>query len=192
MESTVSDPKHRAPAPAEPGMGDKMGIYVGIVGGVVLLDVVTKFIVQRTMRLYDPIPVLGETFRLTYIYNRGAAFGMNVGEFSRIFFSVLTVGAVIGLFFWFRSTPISDRLRLFALASVTGGAIGNLIDRIRSPLGVVDFFDVDIPDLWTEGMRWPVFNIADIAVSVGAVLLAISLWKEDAARAREAAEGGRD
>jgi signal peptidase II len=88
--------------------------------------------------------------------------------------------AIIGLFMWYRSTPGTDRSRLLALASVTAGAIGNLIDRIRSHQGVVDFLDFGFGDA-----RWPVFNVADIAVTCGAVLLAISLWREDVQAARD-------
>ncbi|HEX2189997.1 MAG TPA: signal peptidase II [Longimicrobiaceae bacterium] len=164
----------------EPTMRGKVGLYAGVVGGVLVLDIITKYVVQRTLRLYDPVPVLGDFFRLTYIFNRGAAFGLSLGEHSRWIFTVLTVLAVIGLFLWYRSTPSEDRTRLFALASVTGGAIGNLIDRIRSHQGVVDFLDIGFGDL-----RWPVFNVADIAVTCGAVLLAISLWREDVQAARD-------
>ena len=67
-----------------------------------------------------------------------------------------------------------DAARTLALGLVCGGAIGNLVDRVRSPLGVVDFIDVGIGD-----MRWPTFNVADMAVSVGAFLLAWVLWGED-------------
>ena len=159
-----------------------------MVGVIVVLDVITKYVVQQRMRLYDPIPVLGDFFRLTYIFNRGAAFGLSLGDYSRVIFTVLTLLAIVGLFFWFRSTPLSDRVRLFALASVTGGAIGNLIDRVRHDRGVVDFLDFGI-----GSVRWPVFNVADIAVSVGAVLLAVSLWREDvqAARERAARDAGK-
>lgn len=149
-------------------------LYPVLVGGIVALDVVTKYIVQQTMVLYSPIPVLGDFFRLTYIYNPGAAFGLHLGSYSRYIFLALTVVAVVVLFFWYRSTPADDRLRLVAIASVTGGAIGNLIDRVRSHRGVVDFLDVGL-----GALRWPVFNVADIAVTTGAILLAISLWKEE-------------
>lgn len=181
MESTLAET--RAQAPASGASTAKTAIYVGIVGGVVVLDVITKYIVQQRMRLYDPIPVLGDFFRLTYIFNPGAAFGLHLGDYSRAIFTVLTIVAVVGLFFWFRSTPLSDRMRLFALASVTGGAIGNLIDRVRHDRGVVDFLDFGIGTL-----RWPVFNVADIAVTVGAALLAVSLWREDVQAARDAAK----
>jgi signal peptidase II len=77
-----------------------------------------------------------------------------------------------------RATPATDRFRLAALALVCGGAAGNLVDRIRSPQGVVDFLDVGI-GAW----RWPTFNVADSAITVGAIALAISLWLEGRAPA---------
>jgi signal peptidase II len=76
-----------------------------------------------------------------------------------------------------RGAPAGDRFRQLALGLVAGGAAGNLIDRIRSSRGVVDFLDVGI-----GALRWPTFNLADIAVSCGAIALAISLWREDARR----------
>jgi signal peptidase II len=156
-------------------------LYGSIVAIFVVADIVTKYIVESTMDLYRPIPVLGDFFRLTFIYNRGAAFGLSFGPFSRYIFLALTVAAVVMLYVWFRSTPLHDRLRLVAIAMVTGGAIGNLIDRVRHEFGVVDFLDFGIGSL-----RWPVFNVADIGVTVGALLLAISLWKEEAEAGRNA------
>lgn len=155
-------------------MRGKIGLYAGAVGGIVALDLVTKLVVQALMTPYRPMPVLGDVFRLTYIYNPGAAFGLNLGGQSRLIFGALAVIAVVLLFLFYRATPVTDRVRLVAIASVTGGAIGNLIDRFRSPRGVVDFLDVGVGTV-----RWPVFNVADIAVTCGAILLAISLWKED-------------
>jgi signal peptidase II len=77
----------------------------------------------------------------------------------------------------YRATTRGDLPRVFALALVCAGAIGNLLDRLRSDLGVVDFIDVGFGDV-----RWPTFNVADMAVSCGAVLLAWVLWQEDHAR----------
>jgi len=152
----------------------KVWLYVGMVVGVVGVDQLTKWVVERTLRLYDPVPVIGEFFRLTFIYNRGAAFGLHVGDWSRIVFMLLAVVASVALGMMYRNTPWRDRIRLIAIAGVTGGAIGNLIDRLRSSRGVVDFFDVGLGEV-----RWPVFNVADIFVTCGALVLAYSLWREE-------------
>ena len=152
----------------------KMALYLGLVIAWVVLDQVTKVIVQRTLRLYDPVPVIGDFFRLTYIYNRGAAFGLHLGDWSRVAFSILPVAAAALLYMMYRTTPWSDKMRLIAIPLVTGGAIGNLIDRVRSSRGVIDFFDIGFGT-----MRWPVFNVADIGVTVGALMLAVSLWREE-------------
>jgi signal peptidase II len=161
----------------------KTALYVGVVFSVVALDVLTKWIVERSLRLYDPVPVWGDFFRLTYIFNKGAAFGLNLGESSRFIFMGLALVAVVFLLAMYRSTPWADRMRLIAIASVTGGALGNLIDRVRSDRGVVDFLDFGLGTV-----RWPVFNVADIAVTCGAVLLAVSLWREEARTERERAD----
>lgn len=163
----------------------KIALYLSLTLGLIAIDQITKYIVERTLRLYDPVPVLGDFFRLTYIFNRGAAFGIHLGEWSRVAFSILPVVAAVLLFLMYRQTPWSDRTRLISIALVTGGAIGNLIDRVRSSRGVVDFFDVGFGT-----MRWPVFNVADIGVTIGALLLAVSLWREE--QALEKVEDGAD
>ncbi len=152
----------------------KARLFFGIVGPVVLLDVISKFLVQQNMRLYQQIDVVGDYFRLTYIHNPGAAFGIHLGEHSRVIFLVLSLVALGALAAMFWSTPARDRVRLSAIALICAGAVGNLIDRVRSEQGVVDFIDMGIGDL-----RWPVFNVADIAVTTGAIFLALSLWQED-------------
>jgi signal peptidase II len=85
--------------------------------------------------------------------------------------------AFVVLFRMSREGPRGDLVRHLALGSVAGGAIGNLVDRVRGSQGVVDFIDVGI-----GATRWPTFNVADIGVSCGAVVLAISLWREDRSR----------
>ena len=110
----------RTDTPAE--ARSKTALYVGMVAGVVIADQITKFVVERNMRLYDPQPVLGDLFRLTFIYNRGAAFGIHVGGWSRIVFMLLAVIASVALWMMYRSTPWRDRARLVAIAGVTGGA----------------------------------------------------------------------
>lgn len=152
----------------------RLRIFAGVVLAVVVVDIITKLVVQRTFYPGHSIQVLGDFFRLTYIVNPGAAFGIHFGEYSRPVFLALAVLALLVLGAMYLATPASDRLRLYAISSICGGALGNLIDRIRSPRGVVDFLDFGIGDL-----RWPIFNAADIAVTIGAVLLAVSLWLEE-------------
>jgi signal peptidase II len=150
---------------------------------VVLLDVVTKAIAAAALiPALIPHPVIGDVARLTLVYNKGAAFGLHVGAYSRPIFAVLTVGALAILWRLYRATAPGDWRRVLALSLVSAGAVGNLIDRLRSARGVVDFIDIG-----TATWRWPTFNVADIAVTTGAVLLAVVLWREDREAAREAA-----
>lgn len=184
----MKDPGGRASpalhAEAVGTMRGKLTLYLGVVLTVVVADLVTKLVVQQVLPPYRPVPVLGDFFRLTYIYNPGAAFGLHLGDRSRFIFLALALVAIVVLFFMYRSTPVSDRMRRLALALVTGGALGNVVDRIRSPRGVVDFLDFGLGEL-----RWPVFNVADMAVTTGAILLAISLWREDAGSGQEPRSG---
>lgn len=166
-------------ARSNPG-GLAPGAVVGMITGIVLVDAFTKLLaVDRLVPVHRPHPVLGEWVRLTLVYNPGAAFGLHLGPWSRGLFIGLTVVALGVLWSLYRTSAADDRVRVLALASVAGGALGNFVDRVRSARGVVDFIDVGI-GAW----RWPTFNVADIAVSVGAITLAIVLWREDVAHAR--------
>ncbi|MHB1072594.1 MAG: signal peptidase II [Gemmatimonadaceae bacterium] len=148
-----------------------------VVTAVVLADVVTKALAVRYLVPQRvPHDVVGEWLRLTLVYNPGAAFGLHVGEHSRWVFMVLTVLALGVLASLYRATRDGEGARTVALALVAAGAIGNLIDRVRSDMGVVDFLDVGV-----GAARWPTFNVADMAVSGGAMLLAWVLWREDQA-----------
>ena len=168
--------------------GAKARLFTGVVGIVLVLDVTTKLAIQRTFRIAEQVELLGDYVRLTYIYNPGAAFGLHLGEHSRIIFLLLSLVALAALLAMYWVTPARDRIRLAAIALVCGGAIGNLIDRVRSPRGVVDFMDVGFGTA-----RWPVFNVADVAVTIGAIVLALSLWREDhAARAGPAGAAGKE
>jgi signal peptidase II len=153
---------------------NKRTLLIAVVGSVVVLDVLTKMWAMNSLTFGYPVPVLGEFFRLTYTHNPGAAFGISIGAHSRTFFLVLSLVALVVLGMIYRSTPSRDGLRLLAVALVSGGAIGNIIDRIRFEAGVVDFLDVGIGT-----HRWPIFNVADMAVSIGATLLLISFYFEE-------------
>ncbi len=149
------------------------GRFALVVGAVVLLDLVTKLVAERWLPHTSGVPILGDAVQLRLVFNEGAAFGLNVGEHSRWIFMGLSVAAIAVLASMLRSTKPDDRLRYYALAAICAGALGNLIDRIRSPRGVVDFLDVGL-----GALRWPTFNVADTAVTCGAIALALSLWGE--------------
>jgi len=150
-------------------------LFWGVMITIVAIDVVTKLLaVANLSPQHIPHEVIGNHLRLTLVYNPGAAFGLHLGGYSRWIFMALTVGALIVLGRLYQATRQGDLVRTLALALVCGGAVGNLIDRVRSPIGVVDFVDVGFRD-----MRWPTFNVADMAVSVGAFLLAWVLWGEE-------------
>ena len=156
-----------------------------VAAGFLVTDVLTKrWAVEALAPAHTRHAVFGEWMTFTLLYNRGAAFGLNLGEWSRWIFTGLTLAAVFILTRMYQATSGSDRIRLTSLGMILGGACGNLIDRLRSSQGVVDFIDVGIRD-----MRWPTFNVADIGVSCGAVLLALVLWREDREAARAATAG---
>jgi signal peptidase II len=144
-------------------------IVVTAVDAATKLWAVTQLQPQRM-----PHTVFGDLVRFTLVYNPGAAFGLHVGQYSRWVFMVLTLIALVILGRLYRATRAGDPTRVFSLALVCGGALGNLVDRVRSPMGVVDFIDVGLADA-----RWPTFNVADMAVSIGAFLLAWVLWGEE-------------
>jgi signal peptidase II len=149
-----------------------------ILGTLVLADCSTKELVETALAGDPgPHPLMGEWLRVTLAYNPGAAMNLSFGAASRVIFAGLAVAAILALLVLYRRTAPEARLRAAALALVAGGAMGNLLDRLRSPLGVVDFIDVGIGDarFWT-------FNVADVGVTVGAVLLAMVLWREEQPR----------
>src|SRR5688500_7447889 len=153
---------------------------------VVVADVITKALAVNALfpqRL--PHEVLGSAVRLTLVYNPGAAFGLHLGAYSRWIFMALTVGALFILSRLYRATRDGDLVRTLAIALVCGGSIDNLIDRIRSAAGAVDFIDVGIGD-----MRWPTFTVADMDAILGAFLLVWVLWGDE--NADEATPGDHE
>ena len=150
---------------------------------IFILDQVTKFIIKSSMSLHDSIPVLGNFFRLTYIENTGMAFGISFGH--NYFFTVFAFIASIAILIYIFKMKGDQFYARLAMAVIFGGALGNLVDRaIRG--SVVDFldcefFNINIPAFkflfidfnGFHMTRWPVYNVADIAVTVGMVILLI-------------------
>ena len=158
-----------------PGIGPTGRIFWGAATSVVALDVLTKFLVEKiVVDPHVPHRVIGDVVRITLAYNTGAAFSMSLGPLSRYIFGAFAVIALVILWRLYRECKPEDRLKALALGLAWGGAAGNLIDRIRSQRGVVDFIDICV-----GSVRFWTFNVADSAVTVGAVLLGWVLLQED-------------
>jgi signal peptidase II len=162
-----------------PAPGPERRVFWGAALITVVLDLVTKFLAEATLLRTPGVSVFGDWFQLRLVYNQGAAFGLHLGPYSRWIFFTIAIVAVFVLHRMSRTSPPGDWFRQLALGLVAGGATGNLVDRIRSARGVVDFLDVGV-----GALRWPTFNVADIAVSCGAIALVISMWREDSQRAQ--------
>ncbi len=150
-------------------------LFWGAAAAIVAADVVTKWLAVRYLSPpHVPHPVIGDVVRLTLAYNPGAAFSMSLGPYSRYIFGAFALVALVVLWNLYRRSHPSERLLSFALGIAWGGAAGNFIDRVRSPRGVVDFIDIGV-----ESWRFWTFNVADSAVTVGAVILAWLLAREE-------------
>jgi signal peptidase II len=153
---------------------------------VILIDQLTKLWVENTMAMYESINVL-PVFDIYRTFNPGAAWSMfaDAGGAQRWIFTVLAIGVSIGLVYWLRKLALSTHLMLVTgLTLILGGAIGNVIDRIR--LGhVIDFVLV----YWNTA-RFPAFNVADAAISIGAALVILDSIREGR-RERQAALAAR-
>ncbi|MEO8448514.1 MAG: signal peptidase II [Gemmatimonadota bacterium] len=148
----------------------KARIFWPLMAVWLLTDCTTKELAVAGLVPYAPEPVVGDFLRFTLAFNRGAAMSISVGEHSRFVFSGLAIAAVTVLAMLYLRTPAKARLQALALALVIGGALGNLFDRLRSNQGVVDFIDIGLGE-----HRFWIFNVADIGVTVGALLLAWTL-----------------
>lgn len=140
---------------------------------VAVTDIISKRWAERALGLHTPEEVVGHWLRWTLTYNTGAAMNLSVGSASRIVFSVIAIAMLAYLFHLYRGAHPSERATPAALALISAGAFGNLLDRLRHSKGVVDFIDVGTAD-W----RFWTFNIADMGVTTGAVLLALLMWRE--------------
>ena len=134
---------------------------------IVVIDQATKLIVVRSLALCERTDLVGNILRITHIRNSGAVFGTMrwAGSYFTLF-SIVAGAALIVVIFLARKSSMLVRT---ALGLVLGGAVGNLIDRLRYG-AVVDFMDVGV----SEKVRWPCFNVADLAITVGVILLIVN------------------
>lgn len=143
---------------------------IAIIAVILFLDQLTKFIATRFLAYNQSLPVIKGVFHLTLIHNTGAAFGILKNQTSLFIFSSIT--AIILIYFGLKDKKYKKSYK-FSLSLILAGALGNLIDRIS--LGyVVDFLDFRV---------WPVFNLADSAITVGAILLGVSVLKKEEVKA---------
>lgn len=143
-------------------------LWLGLAALLVLLDYWTKNLASQNLTLYRPLAVTS-WLNLTLAHNEGAAFSLlaDAGGWQRWFFTIVAVIISAILLVWLWRLPNRSRLLPVAIALVLGGAIGNLIDRIRFGY-VVDFIDVHV-----QGWHWPAFNLADGVIVLGVILLLI-------------------
>jgi signal peptidase II len=140
---------------------------------VLLTDCATKRAAElHLVPAHVPHEFLGEIVRLTLAYNPGAAMSFSLGTHSRIGLSLLALGALFVMAYLYRRTAPGDRHAAAGLALIAAGALGNLIDRLRSERGVVDFIDVGL-----GGWRFWTFNVADMAIAFGAIVLVIAMYR---------------
>ncbi len=152
-----------------------------IIGFMVFLDQVSKYIIKTQMDLIESKPVLGSFFQITYVENDGAAFGVQLGS-PKIFLALSVIAAILVLYYLIRMRD-KNWLPQLALAFIAAGAIGNLTDRFINGK-VVDFFDIEFFDIYIPSFnflgitlsgysmtRWPVFNVADIAITCGMIII---------------------
>lgn len=153
-----------------------MGARLALAALLILLDQASKLAVLRLLEPYQTIPVV-PGFNLTLAFNRGASFSFlaDAGGWQRWLFSGIALAASVIIVILLRRTPPAERLNGLGLSLVLSGAVGNLIDRLW--LGhVVDFLDV-----YYRSWHFPAFNIADSAISIGAALLVLGMWRQERA-----------
>jgi signal peptidase II len=129
-----------------------------IVASVVILDQITKYLALEYLQLNTPVPLIKNFLNLTLVYNRGAAFGLLQNQ---LLLFILVTCFTVGLIIYNLKSNNNSLLLKIALSLILGGAVGNLIDRVRFGF-VVDFLDLRV---------WPVFNLADSVITLAAVAL---------------------
>lgn len=155
-------------------MKRKYLLLATVAGCIVTLDQLIKIYVHTHFRLGESIPVIQDFFHLTYVRNKGAAFGFlaqSPSEFRDIFFLLIPPAALTMIIYFMRSVEDKDYLQTMAFSLVFGGAIGNYFDRLRYGY-VVDFLDFH----YKHQFSWPAFNIADSAIVCGVILLFIMIY----------------
>lgn len=148
-------------------------LFSTLAGALLLLDQWTKHWIIATLKIHEGFAVVDGFFNIVHVRNPGAAFGFLASAppaFRSVFFLLATLAAILLILHYLRQTGIEKLSLVVSLSMILAGAVGNLIDRVR--FGEV----VDFLDLYVGNTHWPAFNVADASISIGAVLLAMSLF----------------
>jgi len=159
-------------------MKAKYTVFFLTLAAVILVDQFTKIYVNATMSLGQSIPVIDGLFNITFVKNPGAAFGFlaEASPLFRSFFLIaVTVIAIILILYFVAKNSAAELLLTFSLSLIMGGALGNLVDRVR--YGEV----IDYLDFYIGSFHWPAFNAADTAITLGALLLLYEIFKRRSA-----------
>lgn len=163
-------------------LSNRLYVIIFLILSVIVIDQVTKFFIKKFMNLRDSICIIGDFFQFTYIENPGMAFGLQIEN--KLLFTFLSIAATIIVLIYLYKMRNENLVLVVALSFIFGGAIGNLIDRLFYG-SVVDFLDFEFFDIYFpafnflsiefpdfELTRWPIFNIADSAVTIGMIIIA--------------------
>ena len=153
------------------GRSLRLGLWIA--GLVLVVDQATKWLAMNELALHRPEPLL-PLLNLTLAFNTGAAFSFlaDAPGWQRWLLSGIALAVSLYLLHWLRGLAADRRFEAVGIGLILGGAVGNLIDRLRLG-GVIDFIDVHY-----DGWHWPAFNIADAAITVGVVLILLTAWSD--------------
>jgi signal peptidase II len=164
-----------------PFRGAKARIFLPLFSAVFLSDCVSKRVaVDQLSPPYVPHDVVGDVVRFTLAYNVRAAMGLTAGVWSRWILAAIAASMLIGMAVWLLRTKRNDPRLFTGIALVAAGALGNLVDRLRWDRGVVDFIDIGF-----GSTRFWIFNVADMAITIGAVVLWLTLRRDDLHASRD-------
>ncbi len=151
-------------------------LHIGLVaGGLVLTDQIIKLGVNEWVAPLGRVRVIPGFFNLTYVQNTGVAFGMFAGSHSTarlLLLAALAISALAVILFFIHKAGENEPLFIWGLSFICGGAVANQIDRIYKSGAVVDFLD-----FYLGSVHWPVFNLADIGITVGTGMIILHLWR---------------
>jgi signal peptidase II len=139
------------------------------------VDQAAKFIIKSNLALYDRIEVIKGFFQITHVRNSGAVWGIlsdHPGQWVSLVITGLSIVALVIIFYYFLKLEAKCTFELTSLSFIIGGALGNNIDR------VIRGYVIDFIDMYIKNHHWPTYNIADSFITIGVILLIISIWRE--------------